>query len=341
LISKKQKVGEQHLPPTTIYKFVVLIYAVRMATEKLFHTIVLDAGPIIRGEPGISTLLQQCEQIISTPAVISEIRDEATRLRISTSLLPFLAQRNPKPDSVKTVTDFARKTGDLAILSRVDIQLLALSYELECERNGGDWRLRKTPGQKRTNGPPPPKPEISNEETVIGKTDEQSVPAEVSKLENSENLSANEELLEVNPNEESAHNSLPPSSRDIEKQGAPESIPSVPLPNPIISLPSKSPNGDIPPEIPEAAPEEGASGELQKEVITEEHQSQAEQIEAMTEHLEKAQLAGPSEEDGSSEGSDSEGWITPSNLKKQQDKDAVSGTASRPEPKSMQVVGLS
>lgn len=32
---------------------------------------------------------------------------------------------------------------------------MALSYELEVERNGGDWRLKKTPGQKHLNGKPP------------------------------------------------------------------------------------------------------------------------------------------------------------------------------------------
>jgi RNA-binding protein NOB1 len=42
----------------------------------------------------------------------------------------------------------------LAVLSKPDIDVLALGYELECERNGGDWRLRKTPGQKGLNGKP-------------------------------------------------------------------------------------------------------------------------------------------------------------------------------------------
>lgn len=40
------------------------------------------------------------------------------------------------------VTGFARRTGDLQVLSKPDLQLLALTYELEVERNGGDvWRL--------------------------------------------------------------------------------------------------------------------------------------------------------------------------------------------------------
>ena len=51
------------------------------------------------------------------------------------------------------------------MLSRVDIEVLALAYEIECERNGGDWRLRSVPGQKRVNGRPPVKEEDKKEET--------------------------------------------------------------------------------------------------------------------------------------------------------------------------------
>ena len=60
------------------------------------------------------------------------------------------------------------------MLSAVDIEVIALAYDLEIEKNGGDWRLRKAPGQKGLNGKPPvkleseakPKPEGSSEETA-------------------------------------------------------------------------------------------------------------------------------------------------------------------------------
>lgn len=68
---------------------------------------------------------------------------------------PFLKLRTPRPDSVKFVTDFARRTGDLQVLSKPDIHLLALTYDLEVERNGGDWRLRREPNQKQVNGKSP------------------------------------------------------------------------------------------------------------------------------------------------------------------------------------------
>jgi RNA-binding protein NOB1 len=44
------------------------------------------------------------------------------------------------------VTTFSKKTGDYGVLSPADIHVLALTYELECELNHGDWRLMKEPG---------------------------------------------------------------------------------------------------------------------------------------------------------------------------------------------------
>jgi RNA-binding protein NOB1 len=128
-----------------------------MAFDKVkrVHSLVLDAGPILRNEPTVSTLLGQAEALYTAPSVIEEIRDAVALSRVQTTLLPFLKQRNPRPASIKIITDFARKTGDFEVLSKADVQVLALAYELECERNHGDWRLRSVPGQKRVNGAPP------------------------------------------------------------------------------------------------------------------------------------------------------------------------------------------
>lgn len=122
---------------------------------KSVHSLVLDAGPILKNEPPLSTLLGQAEVLYTVPSVIEEIRDAVARSRVETTLLPFLQLRTPKPASLKIISDFARNTGDLEVLSSADVQILALAYELECERNHGDWRLRSVPGQKRVNGAPP------------------------------------------------------------------------------------------------------------------------------------------------------------------------------------------
>ncbi len=125
------------------------------AERKPIHSLVIDTGPIIKNDPPVSSLLAQAEELYTIPSVISEIRDEETRSRLQATLLPFLKVRSPRPESIKFVSDFARKTGDLEVLSRPDIHVIALTYELECERNGGDWRLRKTPTQRGVNGKPP------------------------------------------------------------------------------------------------------------------------------------------------------------------------------------------
>lgn len=126
---------------------------------KPVHTIILDSSPLLLNTPGISTLLARGHVLVTTPSVLSEIRGEEHRHRIETLYKPFLTVRTPKPESVKVMKEFARKTGDAAVLSATDFEILALAYEIECERNGGDWRLRKVPGQKRVNGAKPHKVE--------------------------------------------------------------------------------------------------------------------------------------------------------------------------------------
>lgn len=142
------------------------------APTKPVHTIVLDAGPILKNVPPLSTLLAQAGELVTTPAVVGEIRDPVARSRVETLYLPFLKQRTPSPKSVQVISEFARKTGDRAVLSKVDIEVLALAYEIECERNGGDWRLRSVPGQKRVNGKPPVKESSTENATTEEKVDE-------------------------------------------------------------------------------------------------------------------------------------------------------------------------
>lgn len=124
-------------------------------TLKPIHSLVLDTGPLIKNDPSASALIAQAEKLYILPSVIPEIRDEATRIRVENTIMPFVTVRSPNPTSLRFIREFARKTGDLAVLSKPDLEVLALAYELECERNGGDWRLRNTPTQKGLNGKPP------------------------------------------------------------------------------------------------------------------------------------------------------------------------------------------
>ena len=133
--------------------------------SRQYQCLVIDTGPLIKNDPPVSSQLANAAEVFTIPGVIEEIRDADTRSRIQTTLVPFLNQRHPRAGSIKFVTEFARKTGDLQVLSRTDIHLIALAYELECERNNGDWRLRSAPARKRDGQPPNEKvPESATED---------------------------------------------------------------------------------------------------------------------------------------------------------------------------------
>ncbi|KAL8847912.1 MAG: hypothetical protein Q9221_007043 [Calogaya cf. arnoldii] len=129
-----------------------------MASHKPIQTIVLDAGPLLKNDPSISSLLAKADRLVTVPAVIPEIRDATARLRIETTWMPFLETIAPSAQSFKAVADFARRTGDLAVLSKPDLQILALTYELESSRNGLS-NIRTFPGQKLEKPKPPGNPQ--------------------------------------------------------------------------------------------------------------------------------------------------------------------------------------
>jgi RNA-binding protein NOB1 len=119
-----------------------------MATQKQIHSLVVDTGPLIKNTISISTILQSAEHIYTTSAVISEIRDPATRSRVETTLLPFLTLRNPTPASYEHVAQFSKKTGDFPVLSRQDLGILALAYEIEQERKK-EVQAEKVDGERK------------------------------------------------------------------------------------------------------------------------------------------------------------------------------------------------
>jgi len=273
-------------------------------TTKQIHTVVLDAGPIIRGEPSVSSLLQQSDELVSTHAVISEIKDESARSRLQTSLLPFLTLKDPNPKSIKLISDFARKTGDFAVLSRTDIEILALAYELECERNGGDWRLRSTPGQRRTNGPPPQKAENSSFSDVSG------------------NVNTDTGILDdTNTSREAADSALvAPTDNAIQKFTTDEDLSSASNESRVSHVTSQ----------------------LEYSPHQDDHDNIAnESTEDVAQQIADVNLTDPNEPNQTSAESDSEGWITPNNIKKHQAKEASKESASvTPEPKTMQVATI-
>lgn len=90
----------------------------------------------------------------------------------------------------RAVTAFARKTGDLAVLSSADIRVLALCLTLELEENG-TWRVREFPGQVLI--PPPKDDKAVTTEGDKGKEKEVEEPAAVA--QEGEQPSRDEEQL--------------------------------------------------------------------------------------------------------------------------------------------------
>ncbi|XP_045674584.1 RNA-binding protein NOB1 [Phyllostomus hastatus] len=90
--------------------------------------VVADAGAFLRD----AALQDIGKNIYTIRDVVSEIRDKATRRRLA--VLPYeLRFKEPCPEYVRLVTEFSKKTGDYPSLSATDIQVLALSYQLEAE----------------------------------------------------------------------------------------------------------------------------------------------------------------------------------------------------------------
>ncbi|KAK6534118.1 Nin1 binding protein [Arthrobotrys megalospora] len=118
-------------------------------------TLILDTGPIIKNVCSPQSLLAKAGTLVTLPSVVSEIRDATTRSRFETLWAPFLQYRSPRPESVKYVSQFAKKTGDYGVLGATDLQVLALTYEVECEKVGGveefEKRLQKKEQEKNTN----------------------------------------------------------------------------------------------------------------------------------------------------------------------------------------------
>lgn len=144
--------------------------------NKKIKTLVFDAGPLIT--QSASSLQQHAYNYYTTPGVHSELKDDNVRQQ----LLIWddkLQVRQPKPEYIQKVVSFAKLTGDYAVLSTNDLHIIALAYELECEANKGDWRLRKYPGEVLVH-------QTKADEKVETKQEAESE-AESEKIANSEN----------------------------------------------------------------------------------------------------------------------------------------------------------
>ncbi|XP_057255879.1 RNA-binding protein NOB1 isoform X2 [Pezoporus wallicus] len=93
--------------------------------------VVADTGAFLSAAP----LQDLAQSLYTVPEVLAEIRDRPTRRRLA-ALPCELHLRRPRPDLLRLVTEFSKKTGDYPSLSAADLQVLALTCQLQAETEG-------------------------------------------------------------------------------------------------------------------------------------------------------------------------------------------------------------
>ncbi|GHJ88225.1 hypothetical protein NliqN6_4627 [Naganishia liquefaciens] len=98
-------------------------------------TLVLDAGPLL----SLTPLRNVATKYLTTPAVLAELRDVNARehwerLKLLQDI--DVEVREPDAVSMSKVMAWAKHTGDIAVLSRTDLGVIALTYAAEVEMNG-------------------------------------------------------------------------------------------------------------------------------------------------------------------------------------------------------------
>ncbi|KAJ7538737.1 hypothetical protein O6H91_11G061900 [Diphasiastrum complanatum] len=97
-------------------------------------TVVVDANAIIEGLNLAKYLAHQISTVTVTE-VLEEVRDPRARAHLAS--LPFdIKCVEPEEEAIQKVIQFARATGDIQSLSKVDIKVIALAYTLEAQIHG-------------------------------------------------------------------------------------------------------------------------------------------------------------------------------------------------------------
>lgn len=110
------------------------------------ESLVLDAAPLLV-QARIAGL---ADKYYIPASVVAELRDARARdylHTLHTTGQIDLEVREPDAEALKMVMEFAKQTGDYAVLSKPDLHVLALTYALEVEAHG-TWRIRQTVGGK-------------------------------------------------------------------------------------------------------------------------------------------------------------------------------------------------
>lgn len=292
---------------------------------KQVHTLILDTSPILLASPPLSTLLTTASTLLTTSSVLLELRADEPRQRFETLYRPFVTVRDPRRESVAHIRGFARRTGDLGVLSETDLEVLALAFECEVERNGGDWRLRSVPGQRRVNGRAPVKAE-GEEVEVKGRDGEVEVKGhdgEVEEVvESLEGVSLEEQATQQDTaGIDGSHHMLESqdTNKDLEHTSA-------------SGLPQSTP--DVHPLQESAHQDTEGSARQDTEDLAQPHLADS----AGPDLADSANPVEPTLTDPGD--SDSDGWITATNLKKKQAQDESGASTTAKTQQILQVATM-
>lgn len=113
--------------------------------EPRIESLVLDAGPLVTQSP----LRGLAKKYYIPPSVVEEMKDKRARDHLawlqSEAAGCEIEIIQPGPEAMVAVTVFAKQTGDYSVLSRPDLNVLALTYALEVQKHGM-WRIRDQVG---------------------------------------------------------------------------------------------------------------------------------------------------------------------------------------------------
>lgn len=164
---------------------------------------ILDAGPLLTGY----IVFREDTRYHTVPAVIAEIKDAASKARLAA--LPFkLDIREPSAESFSKVWEYSRAvSGDGSVLSKTDLQVVALTLDLAAHYDGYSFE------EHREQASTPVKPHI-------GKRN-QPRPADDSKESENVSSAAGDELASTEPVKEDESDEgewITPSNFDQHKQ---------------------------------------------------------------------------------------------------------------------------
>ncbi|KAF5358896.1 hypothetical protein D9758_004824 [Tetrapyrgos nigripes] len=203
--------------------------------------LVLDAGPLL----SLSPLRGLAESFITVPQVLAELKDKNAKEHLERLGLNFgikIELREPEPGSLSAVIQYAKKTGDYAVLSHPDLCILALTHTLHVQAE----KLKQKEKEKQ--------------EGEDLKDSQQATP-ETTSTEKTENITP-APTLDPSPSTQSdkaesqEEDGTEPSNPDDEDQGEDEGVEKEPLsvelhsiknddPTPASQPNPSSPNGPI------------------------------------------------------------------------------------------------